>query len=116
MDNIKIGQVYDYFDDGKISESRRRRVTVTDIIPLDKIDKNTFKLWIEEVKEFYWIYNQTTDYFIFGTIKGDNADDVDDIDVVFVRNLKNDWFSLGHFAGCLDSNGEFIKMLENRNG
>ena len=112
MIKIKVGKTYDYFDDGKISESRRMPVTITEIIPFDKIDEETLKSWKEEVIEIDWVYNPITDYFIKGTIKEDG---LDDIDIIFVRTLENDWFSMGWWAGYLDVNGEFLKILNKRN-
>jgi len=106
--NIEIGKTYNYFDDGKIRESRRMPVTITDIVPFNEIDSETLELWKEEVVEIDWVYNPITDYFVKGTIKEEG---LDDINVIFVRTLENDWFSLGWWAGRLDVDGSLTALL-----
>ena len=73
MVGVEIGNVYDYFDDGKIKPSRRSKVKIEKIIPFSKIDKEILAQWETESKECDWIYNSTTDYFplsIFNIIPG----------------------------------------------
>ena len=67
--DIAIGKTYHYFDDGKIRESRRLNVVITDIIPFNKIDLQTLEQWKNEVEECYWLYSNETDYFIKGDLK-----------------------------------------------
>ena len=115
MIKIKVGKTYDYFDDGKISETRRIPVTITGIIPFDKIDAKTLLIWAEEVIECNWLYAKETDYFIKGNLmdedlKADNQDSV-----IFVRTIDKGWFSLGWWAGRLDHNGKLLKILNKRN-
>lgn len=103
---IKIGNTYNHFDDGKISEIRRESAKIIDIIPFDKIDKETLRLWKKEVKECYWLYNTKTDYFIKAHLKESEED------IVYVRTLNDDWFSLGFWAGRLDLDESLTKHLE----
>lgn len=49
-----LGQTYLYFDDGKIRESRRDEVLIIDVIPFNKIDKETLDMWNDEVKRCDW--------------------------------------------------------------
>lgn len=49
-------------DDGKIRESRKLNVTITDIIPFDKIDSETLSIWKEEVEDCDWLYKKETDF------------------------------------------------------
>lgn len=50
-----LGQTYNYFDDGKISPSRRMEVVITEIIPFNEIDAETLEYWKEEVEECNWL-------------------------------------------------------------
>ena len=103
-----IGKTYNYFDDGKIKESRRSQVVVVDVIPFDKIDDETLRLWKEEVEECYWIYENETDYFIKA-----NLIEFDE-DLIFVRAKNNQWFSFNSFVsdGVLDVDGSLNECLK----
>lgn len=102
----KVNENYNYFDDGKISPSRKDEVTITEVVEFNKIDKETLKDWEQEVKDYHWLYKKTTDYFIKGKLK--DAEE----DVVFVRTIKNNgWFSLGWLAGRLDIDGSLTERL-----
>lgn len=106
---IKPNETYNYFDDGKISESRRSSVVITEVIPFDKIDKETFSEWEEEVNECDWLYAKETDYFIKANlILGENNIE----SITFVRTLNNGWFSLGWFGGRLDYDGSLYDMIK----
>jgi len=110
---IELNKTYDYFDDGKIRESRRYSVTITDIIPFDKIDTETLELWKEEVEQCHWLYSKETDYFV----KADLILPNDEIEqIVFVRtiNHNNGWFSLGWWGGRLDVDGSLAISLKNK--
>lgn len=98
-----IGQIYNYFDDGKIRESRKMEVEITDIIPFNDIDSETKKEWLIEVDECDWLYNPETDYFIKGIL---HTTDIGRERVIFVRDVNNGWFSLGWWGGSLDVDGE----------
>lgn len=109
MKNIKIGETYNYFDDGKIKETRKMPVTITAITPFNKIGKRVLKQWVEEVEECDWLYANETDYFI----KGDLHISEGKVEkVVFVRTLKNEWFSLGWWGGVLDVDGSYTKISD----
>lgn len=105
---IEINKTYNYFDDGKIRESRRMPVTITDITPFDKIDPETLSEWQEEVENCDWLYAKETDYFVKGDLKI-NANQTEPI--IFVRSLNNGWFSFGWWAGRLDVDGSLSKLL-----
>ena len=109
IDGIEIGKVYDYFDDGKITPNRRCAVIIKDIIPFDKIDKETYDLWLAEVDFCDWLFNPVTDYFIVGEFYLEEEKEK----VFFVRTLKNKWFSFGEWGGYLDHDGEFLKIMNN---
>lgn len=106
--NIKIGDIYDYYDDGKIRESRRSEVKITSIVEFKDIDLETLELWKEEVEECYWLYSKQTDYFIKADLlDGENQE------VTFARSLNNGWFSLGFWAGRLDTTNQLKNNFEN---
>jgi hypothetical protein len=102
----KIGQTYNCFDDGKISQSRLYTVDVKEVIPFDKIDSNTLDEWKEKVEYCDWLFAKETDYFI----KTENGEDGN---AIFVRTLNGGWFSMGYFmnSGRLDVDGELTAML-----
>lgn len=99
---LKIGKIYDYFDDGKIRESRRSTVILTDIIPFNKINKKILSRWKREVKECYWLYSPKTDYFLIGVLQDSSKEEV-----IFVRTVNNEWFSLGFLTAGLLKEPEF---------
>lgn len=110
--NIEIGKTYNYFDDGKIRESRRMPVVITDIIPFNEIDAETKNFWIEDIEEVDWVYAKSTDYFIKGDLQLDDEPNGEIQKIIFVRTIHNDWFSLGWWAGILDVDGSLMKLLQ----
>jgi hypothetical protein len=107
--NIPIlGNTYNYFDDGKIRESRKLPVLITEIIHFNEIDEKTLSYWKEEVYEIDWLYAKETDYFIKGFLNlGDRIEEI-----IFVRTIDNGWFSLGWWAGQLDIDGSLYSLLK----
>jgi hypothetical protein len=87
-----LGRAYFYFDDGKIRESRRSEVVITQVTPFNKIDSETFEVWLKGVQERYWLYDKETDFFVKAIIQGTNNE------LIFVR-AKGGWFSFGNFLG-----------------
>lgn len=117
MNLPELNKTYNYFDDGKIRESRRFPVTIVGIIPFDKADSNLLDDWKAEVFWIDWLYAKTTDYFIKGVIKEDTPDYKQEFDVIFARTIDGGWFSLGWWSGRLDVDGSLTKMLgESTNG
>lgn len=110
---IELNKIYDYFDDGKINESRRLPVKITHITPFNEVNKDTLSEWLQEVKECPWLYAKETDYFLFGELKIAEESLGDGIfeRVVFVRTLNHGWFSLGYWAGRLDIDGKLKESL-----
>ncbi len=104
-----LGQSYHYFDDGKIRLSRRLDVEITSIIPFNEIDSETLLSWETEVNQCRWLYAKNTDYFVKGSLDtGDNEIK----EIIFVRCIYNGWFSLGWWAGRLDTDGTLNATLE----
>lgn len=108
-----IGKIYDYFDDGKIRESRRSPVIITEVIPFENINNHTKKFWKREVKECPWLYANTTDYFVKGIITNH---DKSTENVIFVRTIKNEWFSLGFLTAGLLAELDFWEKIKIERG
>lgn len=104
----EIGKTYIYFDDGKIRESRKYNVVIKEIIPFDKIDEKTLEFWKKKVKDCYWLFSPNTDYFIKGELDLDEKIE----NVVFVKTIDDEWFSLGWWGGTLDVDGELNALLK----
>lgn len=104
----EIGKTYNCFDDGKVSLSRLYTVDVIDVIPFNKIDKETLDIWEEQVSEYDFLFAKETDYFI----KTENGEDGN---AIFVRTLNGGWFSIGRFmnSGRLDVDGDLTVSLNN---
>ena len=84
---------YDCYDDGKITESRKYQVLITDIIPFDKADEELIKEWHTQVLECHWLFAQETDYFIFAVSYEQWCPKVE----IFVRTTDGGWFGLGEW-------------------
>ena len=80
---------------------------MVNVIPFDKIDKETLSEWKERVDECDWLFAKTTDYFI----KTENGEDGN---AVFVRTLSGGWFSIGQFmnSGRLDVDGKLTGRIK----
>lgn len=101
-----INKTYNYFDDGKITQSRLEEVEIKKLIPFEKATKKLLKNWQKEVKQCDWLYSEKTDYFVKGFLKETKEE------VIFVRDKRvNGWFSLGWYAGRLDIDGDLFKSL-----
>jgi len=95
--NIMIGAHYDYFDDGKIRESRRTDCTLVEKIPFCSINRETLSFWKAEVESCYWLYAKETDFFIKAILNFEDNPET----VYFVRTKDGGWFSLGWWGGRL---------------
>ena len=84
---------YDCYDDGKITESRKYQVLITDIIPFEEADPDLIEAWKTTVKEYDWLYDKETDYFIFAVSYERWYPQVE----IFARTLDRGWFGLGEW-------------------
>lgn len=84
---------YDCYDDGKITESRRYKVKITDIIPFDEADEDLVKAWKIAVKQHDWLLSKETDYFIFAVSYEWWYPQVE----IFARTKDGEWFGLGQW-------------------
>jgi hypothetical protein len=106
-----VGKTYHYFDDGKIKVSRRGEVRITEVIPFQKIDKDTLDKWQEEVEACDWLYAPNTDFFVKGQ---STLYDGSIRSMIFVRTIYNDWFSLCWIGGRLDIDGSLNDTLKEK--
>ena len=88
----KIGKIYNCFDDGKIRESRKYKVTITEIIPFKDANKEILKMWENEGLPSDWLFDKT-DYFI----KFNSTENEDYPNGVFARTKDGGWFGLGNY-------------------
>lgn len=138
-----VGETYNFFDDGKIRDTRLYKATIKEILTVEDA-KNTYfdngkeydeislyDIWIEQVNDHKntdnfqvlpyefgepWLYDKKTDYFIIAEIQ-DYWDDTN----IFVRDVRGDWFSFGIKypigGGVLDVTGdkyrEYLNAIEN---
>lgn len=84
---------YDCYDDGKITESRKYRVLITDIIPFDKASPGLVEAWMEAVNHYHWLFAKETDYFIFAVSYEWWYPQVE----IFARTKDGGWFGLGTY-------------------
>lgn len=103
-----IGKTYNCFDDGKIRESRRYEVTITELIPFKDAAINIIKLWVDNGITSDWLFVET-DYFV----KSESTENEDYPECIFARTVDGGWFGLGGYfnSGRLDIDGELTEFL-----
>ena len=69
----EIGKEYNYYDDGKIRQSRHSIVKIIDIIPYNEANREIINFFERMKKEYHWVWDKETDYFIIGYNKSDIA-------------------------------------------
>ncbi|MCD8208266.1 MAG: hypothetical protein LUD72_10050, partial [Bacteroidales bacterium] len=55
-----VGEIYNYYDDGKVRTTRQLKALVTKVVPFDEVDEGDKKKWEEDVKEDGWLYAEKT--------------------------------------------------------
>ena len=125
-----IGKEYHFFDDGKISDSRHYLAVVDEIISKEQakkiiistprgesltnenvfIDMSLYDIWVDDVKEHYWIMAEDTDYFVKCSIPEYDKDPI-----YFARTVDGGWFSMDVTSwwqgGRLDVDGKRYESL-----
>ena len=122
-----IGKSYEFYDDGKITPSRRSTATVlevlspeeaksvmfpiyvceeSDMIPTTVVTEgedpigeiSLYTVWLQNVMEHDWVFATETDCFIKCSIPK-----YDEYPIWFVRTIEGNWFSLDiqHWQGGL---------------
>lgn len=107
----KVGDVFPFFDDGKIKPTRLYKATVTKVIKKWHAPLKVRRAWRRERKECYWLYAANTDYFIYCSIPK-----YDKKPVIFVRTINGGWFSFDFpafwMSGLLDVDGTAREIYE----
>lgn len=90
----KLFYTYHFYDDGKSSLSRHYYATVIEVIPYSSMKKlpryrKIFKTWKRQLKEHYWVFAPTTDYFIIAEVPF-----YCEYPLCFARTKPGGWFSL----------------------
>ena len=100
----KIGEQYHFFDDGKNGNSRHYIATVKKIYRYREMPIEVRKAWKKEIKQYPWLYQNKTDYFVIADIRNYEND------VIFCRTKSGGWFSIDYpyfwMSGLLDVTGE----------
>lgn len=104
----KIGQTYNCYDDGKVSESRKYEVTITNVIPFRKANNEILKMWEDISLSCDWLFDKT-DYFV----EFNSTENKETPKGVFARTKDGGWFGLGNIwnSGRLDIDGSLTKYL-----
>lgn len=138
----EVGKQYEFYDDGKITPSRRFTASVleiispeeaktvmlplyayeeSDMIPTTIIAKgeepigetSLYMVWEENLEEHDWLFAVETDYFIKCSVPK-----YDEYPIWFVRTIEGNWFSLdiqSHWqGGLLDIDNHLTEDLEQR--
>lgn len=107
----KVGDVFPFFDDGKIKPTRLYKATVTKVIKKGWAPLKMRRAWRRECREYDWLYAADTDYFIYCSIPK-----YDTKPVVFARTADGGWFSFDFPAfwmgGRLDVDGTAREVYE----
>ena len=128
----RVGKQYEFYDDGKIKNSRRYTATIVSVRSAQLADSKIFtideypdgreggkqtvvktlkEIWEYEVKDCYWLFAEETDYFIEASIPKYDKDNI-----WFARTKDGGWFSMDiqNFwqGGRLDVDGSLTKILE----
>ena len=102
----EVGKEYHIFDDGKIKPSRHYMATILTVIPFNElIDSELLQGWECDKLDCYWLYAETTDYFIKASAT------CTDMPLYFVRATDGGWFSLGWWGARLDIDGSLYKQM-----
>ena len=111
-----VNKTYYFYEGGIISKTSQKSVVVTEVLTNMQYKKKyseEFKIWLSEKNSCYYLYRDTTDYFVNAV----NKDDAEEI-FTFVRSKKKHlpWFSFGGFLtdGVLDVTNELTNELNER--
>lgn len=135
-----VGSEYYFYDDGKLSPSRRYVATVTRIVTKEESKQimfptwcneqtdwnpctvtfdneepsgeiSLFDKWIHERDEIDWVFAKDTDYFVECSIPK-----YDENKIWFAKTIHNGWFSIciqnGWQGGALDVNFEITMKAQ----
>lgn len=109
------GNEYNAYDDGKINLSRHYVVKIKNVynhMYFKRHFPKIYNIWVNEKKEHYWLFKDSTDYFVETTNSYDEVKSQ-----YFVRDKHGGWFSIGYpnmlVGSELDITGNLSKHLIN---
>ena len=104
--NIKIGDKFNCYDDGKVRVSRQDVVIIKDIIPIEKWDEDQWSKINESlIDDEEWAKGVDHKVCLIGV----NSEGKEDI---FLKTRYESWFSIDEWgSGLLDVNEQFTEML-----
>ena len=101
----QVGQIYHFFDDGKMSKNRHYKAECLEVITSEEAKKvllefsvdgssdiqkvSLYNIWKDNVKKYDRMYAEKTDYFVRCRVP-----EFDENDLWFVRTINNRWFSM----------------------
>ena len=105
---IKVGDKFNCYDDGKVRVSRQEVITITNIIPYKECDDMLIEEILREVEDYDFLYkNAEQSVVLIGT---DSAGE----EYKFIKTKDGDFFSIGEWGpGLLDTSGDFTEYLIN---
>ena len=105
---IKIGDKFNCYDDGKVRVSRQEVITITNIIPYDKCDDMLIEEIIREGNFYDFLYKNAKQSVVL--IGEDSCGE----EYKFIKTSDGDFFSIGEWGpGLLDTSGELTEYLIN---
>lgn len=103
---IKVGDVYNSYDDGKVRVSRQHVVRIVNIIPLKSAFPRTKEIVRKEIKDIDWLFDKVKHEVIL------TARDENNNKCMFLRTQDGGWFTMGLMsAGRLDVTDELTESL-----
>ena len=105
---IKIGDKFNCYDDGKVRVSRQEVITITNIIPYKECDDMLIEEIIREMDDYDFLYENADQSVVL--IGEDSYGD----EHKFIKTKNGDFFSIGEWGpGLLDTTGTFTENLIN---
>jgi hypothetical protein len=78
----EIGKEYNYYDDGKIRQSRHSIIKILNIIKIEEASRFITEFFERIKNEYDWIFSEKQDYFIIGY----NEKDCPGVTMLFARS------------------------------
>lgn len=107
-ENIKVGDRYNCYDDGKVRVSRQNVVTITNIIPKSNWTPELREEIARAEEDYDWLFDKVNHQIcLMGiTDEGEHC--------MFLKTQNGNWFSVGVWGpGLLDVTGNLTKNLIN---
>lgn len=112
-DKLKVGEIYNAFDDGKITFSRLLKWRIIREVDFNKndLDQQTLELLKEEIKDYWWLYNKDQRYIYYAEAVNDDGSFDKRVGYCWFLKAGNGWFGTGYWASMLDHDGSLYQSL-----